>query len=422
MGSVSPSDNLAPEGDYESVRAEKFRFKSKRSRRDHVGDGGVDRIRKRHRSSGADASADQSKRSSRHRRRHGHEDGPPKPFADDPALYDDAYLPNARSSAYMDPDTAFRESLFDALADDEGAAFWEGVYGQPIHTYSSTKAGPDGELERMTDEEYAAHVRARMYEKTHQHIIEERERRQAERKRRERVRRDTEKLEESRRDFYVEIERSLQRGEQRKTKARWKARWEDYLAAWDRVRGDSLRPSASVEHDISRRERQPADIARDEPPRRISKKIPWPVESGRIRDVGSEAVESYFQQISEATYSSSASPSSGRQDSSSTPSSNATQITADDHLLNILKLERVRWHPDKVQQRLGLSRPRHERGRHDHGRNSEFDTRHDHGSWSLNQDKHLVEDDDDDHRRTMKAVTAVFQVIDRMWSERRAAK
>ncbi|KAI9747167.1 MAG: hypothetical protein M1815_004544 [Lichina confinis] len=420
MGSVSPSDKVPPGGEYGSVRAEKFRFKSKRSRRDHVVDEDMGHIRKRHRSSGA---ADRSRRSSRHRHRHRHEEEPPKPSIDDPTLYDDAYLPNARSSAYMDPDTAFRESLFDALADDEGAAFWEGVYGQPIHTYSSTKAGPDGELERMTDEEYATHVRARMYEKTHQHIIEERERRQAERKRRERVRRDTEKLEEGRRDFYVEIEQSLQRGEQRKTRAKWKARWEDYLAAWDRVRGDSLHPPGSVEHDGFRRERQPADMARDEPPRRISKIMPWPVESGRIRDVDSEAVESFFQHISEATYTSPASaPSSARQDSSSTPSSNAAQVTAQDHFLNILKLERVRWHPDKVQQRLGLSRTRHERGRHDHGPNSEFDARDDNGSWSINQDKRHVEDDDDDHHRTMKAVTAVFQVIDRMWSERRTEK
>ncbi|KLU83995.1 hypothetical protein MAPG_03043 [Magnaporthiopsis poae ATCC 64411] len=34
----------------------------------------------------------------------------------------------------LDADAAFRESLFDAMADDEGAAYWEGVYGQPIHT------------------------------------------------------------------------------------------------------------------------------------------------------------------------------------------------------------------------------------------------------------------------------------------------
>ena len=56
----------------------------------------------------------------------------------------------------LDPETAFRESLFDALADDEGAAYWEGVYGQPIHIYGSQKPGPDGELERMDDDEYAA--------------------------------------------------------------------------------------------------------------------------------------------------------------------------------------------------------------------------------------------------------------------------
>jgi hypothetical protein len=45
----------------------------------------------------------------------------------------------------------------------------------------------------------------------------------------------------------------------------------------------------------------------------------------------------------------------------------------------LLKVERVRWHPDKMQQRFG---------------------------------QHIDSD-------AMKSVTAVFQVIDRLWTERR---
>ncbi|KAL9131391.1 MAG: hypothetical protein Q9217_000659 [Psora testacea] len=83
----------------------------------------------------------------------------------------------------MSPDTAFRESLFDALADDEGAAFWEGVYGQPIHTYSPSRPNNDHSkddaenpgLERMTDDEYVAYVRAKMWEKSHGYVSGKRE-------------------------------------------------------------------------------------------------------------------------------------------------------------------------------------------------------------------------------------------------------
>ncbi|KAG6020256.1 hypothetical protein E4U41_002911, partial [Claviceps citrina] len=84
----------------------------------------------------------------------------------------------------LDPEAAFRESLFDAMADDEGASYWQSVYGQPIHVYSSEKVGPAGELEQMTEDEYAAHVRQKMWEKTHAGLLEERARREESRRRR----------------------------------------------------------------------------------------------------------------------------------------------------------------------------------------------------------------------------------------------
>lgn len=90
-----------------------------------------------------------------------------------------------QTSPTLSADAAFRESLFDALADDEGAAYWEGVYGQPIHTYSryvpmhesDQDAGDNPVLERMSDDEYAAYVRTKMWEKSREHLMEERDRR-----------------------------------------------------------------------------------------------------------------------------------------------------------------------------------------------------------------------------------------------------
>ncbi|KAI2835100.1 hypothetical protein CBS11350_10290 [Aspergillus niger] len=116
-------------------RPSKFRFKdpSRKRHRHHSND----RPRDRHRT----PSPKRKKHRAPHRRKH----TTPPPDADP-------------STTRFSPTTAFRESLFDALGDDEGAAYWESVYGQPIHTYSVPEVpkGPNGELEMMDEEEYAA--------------------------------------------------------------------------------------------------------------------------------------------------------------------------------------------------------------------------------------------------------------------------
>lgn len=223
----------------------------------------------------------------------------------------------------MDPDAAFRESLFDALADDEGADFWQGVYGQPIHTYSpyypaskpphgdSADAAGNTKLERMSDEKYAAYVRSRMWEKSHGHIVEERRRREEERKRQK-------AMEEQGRKWQAGVEEALRRGAERRERNRWKGVWEGYLAGWEE---------------------------------RKKGKIFWPVESGKVGDVGTGEVEKFFEGVGGV----------GGVD-----------------LGDVLKKERVRWHPDKMQQRAG-------------------EVGIDGG--------------------TMKVVTAVFQVVDRLWSK-----
>ncbi|KAF3256669.1 hypothetical protein TWF132_003685 [Orbilia oligospora] len=208
---------------------------------------------------------------------------------DDPALYDDVFLPGQNSFKYKDPEAAFRESLFEAMADDEGASYWEGVYGQPIHLYERPKVENEkGELEMMTDEEYAE-----------ERLLLEKERRS---------RKNIEKI---------------------------KKAWAIYTGIWD---------------DITKRER----------PKSGRIEVPWPVESGRRRDISKEAIEDFFKSAPKA--------SSGANGSES-------KSYAD-----ILRLERVRWHPDKALQRWG---------------------------------REAISDD------ILQGITAVFQIIDSLWTEER---
>lgn len=164
----------------------------------------------------------------------------------------------------------------------------------------------------MSDEDYATYVRSKMWARSHEYIVEERRRREEERKRK--------KAEDKEgRKWQAGVEEALRRGEERRTRNRWKGVWEGYLAGWEERKG----------------------------------KIFWPVESGKMKDVGTGEVEKFLR--------------------------GAGGIEGVD-MGDVLKKERVRWHPDKMQQRAG-----------EVGIDGE----------------------------TMKMVTAVFQIVDRLWSEMR---
>ncbi|MCJ1385742.1 hypothetical protein MMC17_008865 [Xylographa soralifera] len=316
-----------------------FRFKSKRSR-------------------------SPSRKSSSHRHRHHHR-------------HHRSHLPLSPSShsiPSLDPDTAFRESLFDAMADDEGAAFWEGVYGQPIHTYSPYAEVENGELERMTDEEYTAHVRAKMWEKSHAYLAEERKTRAEERARRKKEETDEAKDErrrekkrprrqkEARREEEEEYEwkkggdreawermvnEVLARTGPEKEIGKWRAAWEGYVKGWE-----ALKESTEVQV------KQDANLSAKERRKWKESMIPWPTKFGKIKDVSKEAVEEFLKKA---------------------PSEDLDGGKDDrERLTKVLKVERVRWHPDKIQQRYG----------------------------ALGIDE-----------TTLKSVTAVFQIVDRMWGE-----
>jgi hypothetical protein len=346
-----PADGAATSDVYTKAKASRFQFKSKsdrehRSKRNRREEREDSSSRRHPSAEEDDRRRDHRESRRRHKRKHrtAHDDRHPTSTRDgeyyDPdhrhreSLFDNLDEAGAQAPA-VDPNKAFRESLFDALADDEGAAYWEGVYGQPVHVYPDTKPGPDGKLERMTEEEYADYVRTKMWEKSHQHIVEEREAKERARQERKKQRQsyedETAAYDEEGARIRRQMAESLRRGEERKRAKEAAAAWENYTKKWD-----SLKSAQHIENEEALK---------------VHELIPWPVVSGQARNVSKDEIERFLR----------------------------SSTTWKEQPSAVLKVERVRWHPDKMQQRFG---------------------------------HHLDSD-------TMKSVTAVFQVIDRLWHEQR---
>jgi hypothetical protein len=211
------------------------------------------------------------------------------------------------------------------MGDDEGAAFWETVYGQPIHTYPNTYQDEEtGELERMTDEEYAQFVRRKMWEKSWEGIEAAKEEKRKENEREQRRIREEENRRERTRQarhedhiFNTEIDNSLKRGEKRKDRKRWQMLWEDYLRRWQDLQTlaqNRQTPGGDTEQAFLRN------------------KIAWPVETGRRKDVTREEIERFVRKGT-ASY---------------------EAVDGTDPFAHAIKTERVRWHPDKIQHRYGF--------------------------------------------------------------------
>lgn len=313
------NDNNAIDEDHHH-RPSKFRFKS-----------GIATPRRRKRS----RDRDHDRKARKHRRRTndqpGSEESAAHPFPREPTDPD--------GTARGDPNAAFRDSLFDALADDEGAAYWESVYSQPIHVYPRpTVETADGGLEDMNDEQYAAYVQTRMWEKKNPQVV-------LERRRKEKQKREAEQERTKQREEFV---RRKQRaawdrardagarkfagldsdGEQRyeyvldprgaaerscdDSEREYRHAWTAYLAAWDKLKLELLEA----------REHQEQPVKEGNPAQRI----PWPVLQSKA--VTKSNIEDFMRRA---------------------PHDNGEGGTT---RLQLLKMERVKWHPDKIQQRF----------------------------------------------------------------------
>ncbi|PYH36125.1 uncharacterized protein BO87DRAFT_457697 [Aspergillus neoniger CBS 115656] len=315
--------SLTPDTTNAHPRPTKFRFKDP-SRKRH---------RHRHSSSHKDPQRTPSPKRKKHRAPHRrkHTTSPPP-------------SPSQPTTSRFSPSTAFRESLFDALGDDEGAAYWESVYGQPIHTYSVPEVpkGPNGELEMMDEEEYAAYVRRKMWERTREGMLAEEERMREERRR---VKEKERRRERERGEWERAVEESLRRGRERKRRRGWRGVWGRYCACWGEL--DEVVKGGSEGG-------------------RFEEVVFWPVESGERRDVGRKEVEEFMRECARVVDEEDMDKDGDRDGGGG--------------LLGLLKTERVRWHPDKIQHRYG----------------------------KLGIDE-----------RVLKSVTEVFQIVDQMWSEER---
>ncbi|EXJ54474.1 hypothetical protein A1O7_09814 [Cladophialophora yegresii CBS 114405] len=327
MPSEATSEEPAAERGETDERPKRFRFKSRSQDARHN-----------------EVSSRSHKRRKHHHSSHGHR----KRHRSSRHSDDATHVENLDSS-HLPPDHAFRESLFDAMGDDEGAAFWETVYGQPIHSYPNTYRDEEtGELERMTDEEYAQFVRRKMWEKSWEGIetAKEEKRKECEREKR-RIREEETRRERARqarhedRIFDIEIENSLRRGEKRKDRKRWQRLWEDYLRRWEDLRS------------MAQNRQKSGDDAEQV---FLRNKIAWPVETGNRKAVAREEIESFVKK----------------------GTSSYGAVDGTDPFAHAIKTERVRWHPDKIQQRYGFM---------------------------------------DIDENTLQGVTAVFQVFDDIWNE-----
>ncbi|KAI5781145.1 hypothetical protein EDC01DRAFT_244410 [Geopyxis carbonaria] len=215
-----------------------------------------------------------------------------------------------------DPDTAFQESILDAIADDEGAAFWEGVYGHRIHDCGWPPVlNKESSSEQIgkSSLEFANHVGEKLWERSYEHILEERTRRKNEKETQKRIVADKKLLSEQKKSQRRRIIR-------RRNHQLVQDRWVQYGKNWNR-------------------QLETGDV----------RNIPWPVHSGDIQDINKQSVEEFIL---------------------------TARCGGDDQFLDTIKLERIRWHPDKAQQRWG--------------------------NEGLSDEQ-------------MKAITTVFQTIDKLW-------
>jgi hypothetical protein len=152
-------------------------------------------------------------------------------------MEDDDETPLPKISKVFWPDKyTFKDALFSALSDPDDARHWAQVFGSEIHVYPRPRA-------TMSDDEYAAFVRERVYS----HVLDESRRRREAHHRREEARRRAEQAAAQQR-YYEETKRRMQEQFRRMYEAQMrtphpaqpnprnlrsaKQRWDDYLAAF----------------------------------------------------------------------------------------------------------------------------------------------------------------------------------------------
>jgi len=232
----------------------------------------------------------------------------------------------------QEPDYIFSEDLNYALTDPEGAAEWEGKYGVSISKIPRLKKGENGETIPMSFSEMERSAKAILWKNTPEALLAEKARRderkkaeereaqesrEAERKARE-AKRQMEKKRQAQADLDARIEESLRRASARRAPKTWfdkwqsswssAEKWEIYAASWDtHIQG----------------QRQ-----------LVINDIPWPVVTGKFEDLNVGSVKEFFMRAP-------------REQLWGGKSASLEQLQ------NLVKGERIRWHPDSIQRQFG---------------------------------------------------------------------
>ena len=101
-----------------------------------------------------------------------------------------------------------------------------------------------------------------------------------------------------------DIDEALARGAKRKQQKKWLQAWSAYHKKWE-----DLKASKDLLQDAA-----------------LARAMPWPVLSGNMQDASKENIEDFFRNYT---------------------------LGEGESRMSLLKAERFRWHPDKIQHRFG---------------------------------------------------------------------
>jgi len=232
----------------------------------------------------------------------------------------------------QEPDYIFSEDLHYALTDPEGAAEWEGKYGIPISKIPKLKRGQNGETIQMSCSELERSAKATLWKYTPEALLAEKARRDQRKKAEEReaqesreaekkgrdAKRQMEKKRQAQADLDARIEESLRRGSARRAPKTWFDKWQ---SAWSSAEKWEIYAASWDTHVQGQRELRINDI-------------PWPVVSGKFEDLKVGSVKEFFMRAPRERLWGGKSPTL-------------------EQLQNLVKAERIRWHPDSIQRQFG---------------------------------------------------------------------
>ena len=232
----------------------------------------------------------------------------------------------------QEPDYVFSEDLNYALTDTEGAAEWEGKYGISISKIPKLKQGQDGKMVSMTFLELERSAKATLWKNTPEALQAEKARRNEKKKAEEQeaqeereaqrrsrdAKRRLEKKRQAQADLDARIEESLRRGNERRAPKTWFEKWQ---ASWSSAEKWEIYAANWESH------------VKDQHPLHIND-IPWPVVTGKFEDLDISSVKEFLMRAPREQLWGGKSPSI-------------------EQFQNLVKTERIRWHPDSVQRQFG---------------------------------------------------------------------